>query len=51
MKGFYLYGLNGIGKSFLLSGLVNEFIKFNIDVIYVFVLDLIRILKGVILIN
>jgi len=51
MKGLYLYGPNGTGKSFLLSGLANELTKQNIDVIYAFVPDLIRTLKGAISTN
>lgn len=51
MPGLYLYGPNGTGKSFLLSGLANELTKENIDVIYAFVPDLIRTLKGAISTN
>src|SRR5690554_2999987 len=51
MKGLYLYCPNGTGKSFLLSGLANELTKQYIDVIYAFVPDLIRTLKGAISTN
>lgn len=51
MQGLYLYGPNGTGKSFLLSGLANELTKHNVDVIYAFVPDLIRTLKGAISTN
>src|SRR5690606_18147555 len=51
MPGLYLYGPNGTGKSFLLSGLANELTKHNVDVIYAFVPDLIRSLKGAISTN
>ncbi|MFA7417685.1 MAG: ATP-binding protein [Acholeplasma sp.] len=51
MKGLYLYGANSTGKSFLLSGLANELTKLNVDVIFAFVPDLIRTLKGAISTN
>lgn len=51
MPGLYLHGINGTGKSFLLSGLANELTKRNIDVIYTYVPDLVRTLKGAISTN
>lgn len=51
MPGLYLYGENRTGKSYLLSGLANELTKNNVDVIFAFVPDLIRTLRGAISTN
>lgn len=45
-KGLYIYGPYGAGKSYLLSGLANELTKRKVNVVYVFVPDLIRTLKS-----
>ncbi len=45
-KGLYLYGPYGAGKSYLLSGLANELTKQRVNVVYVFMPDLIRTLKA-----
>ncbi|CDR31159.1 Primosomal protein DnaI [Acholeplasma oculi] len=44
-KGLFLVGPYGSGKSYLLSGLANDLTKSGVDVVYVFVPDLIRSIK------
>ncbi|HLT00126.1 MAG TPA: ATP-binding protein, partial [Acholeplasma sp.] len=44
-KGMYLYGPYGSGKSYFFSGLAKELTKRHIDVVYVFLPDLIRSIK------
>lgn len=45
-RGMYLHGPYGTGKSYLLSGLANELTKRRVNVVFVFVPDLIRSIKG-----
>ncbi len=44
-KGMYLYGEYNTGKSYLLSGIANELTKRRVNVVFVFVPDLIRSIK------
>ncbi|VEU82641.1 ATP-binding protein [Acholeplasma hippikon] len=45
-KGLFLHGPYRTGKSFLLSALANELVSKNIDVVFAFIPDLARAIKG-----
>jgi len=46
--GMYIYGPYGTGKSFFLSGLANELTKLGVKVVFVFMPDFVRSIKGAI---
>ncbi|MFA5692586.1 MAG: ATP-binding protein [Acholeplasmataceae bacterium] len=47
-KGMYIHGPYGTGKSFFLSGLANELTKLGVRVVFVFIPDFVRSIKGAI---
>lgn len=47
-KGIYLHGPYSTGKSFLLSGLANELTKLDVKVVFVFIPDFARSIRGAI---
>lgn len=46
LKGLYFYGQNRTGKTFLLSAIANELSYKNVDIVFAYVPDLIRIMHA-----